>query len=409
MKRPLPITPPTLHKDTQDDVLIKDFIDVLPALIHTEVAVAMLEDWDANQAHLFLSIYLRCSESYALRTLPYIIEKSQIGQFSSFEVNLSEFYRESGGKWILMQNYVPKSVEECIRGRLLPCVAPVNPTEAAAMASQLVEANAWCKSSVHSYKMINDTENYFFYRKRHEHVPGLMQIEVARQSMYHYFYSTSGYKYGDVSISISSLDVEFRDYMTSVYEVEILVMQSSQLLRKLPKYVDKTATFFQCGRRVAHVRLQGGAMRMEIFKRKRSTGFPFDHWFRTSNRISRKSLVNMDGGSILQAELHSFSMTGVRLNLIDGGTTELDWSAARTVCLYLQGTGFVLLPLSGNACFDGPTSVVLPFGVLSRIQSNHVKDLIKCDGFFSCAAPEIESASKLSNINVRLAVNSVGE
>ena len=39
--------------------------------------------------------------------------------------------------------------------------------------------------------MFNDTKNYFFYRKHHEHVPGIMLMEVARQAMYAQFYKYS--------------------------------------------------------------------------------------------------------------------------------------------------------------------------------------------------------------------------
>ncbi|WP_267881400.1 AfsA-related hotdog domain-containing protein [Xenorhabdus nematophila] len=135
--------------------------------------------------------------------------------------------------------------------------------------------------------MKNDTKHYFFYRKEHEHVPGLMLIEMSRQAMYHHVYSYSGYSRGDVSITISSLEVDFCAFTESSYELEVIVSTTSDIAHTCPRHIDLISSFYQNGNLVARVRLKGGVLKLNVFKRMRTLNFPKDHWFRLFPRTNR--------------------------------------------------------------------------------------------------------------------------
>lgn len=229
--------------------------------------------------------------------------------------------------------------------------------------------------------VLNDTKNYFFYRKPHEHVPGLMLIETARQAMYHYFYSFSGYERGDVSISITNLHVSFFTYIESVYDVEVLVMQTEGLARSKPRFVDKTARFYQNGRLVARVRLEGGAMKMNLFRRMRTLNFPENHWFIPSKRISSHLLIGIEGDLPVQAKLVMLSLRFMQLNITPGCIDRR--CSARNVSLHIEGGGFLCLPVASvKATSDGGT-VLAELGCLSREQMAALKEVVKCHCFFA--------------------------
>lgn len=372
-----PLTPQILHKDVADDVLLSDVRALIPARIERESADSVVRDWGTEDQRLFFESYRSEGPLYILRSVPASIDSNAAMALSEFELSLSEFYRRDGEHLNLVASHLPESVEELLRRTFLPHVTPMNRDDAAILAARLTESEQWAGARVNSYRILNDTKNYFFYRKSHEHVPGLMLIEVARQAMYHYFYSASGYDRGEVSISMSELDVRFSSYVESTYAVEVLIAQTEGIARKTPKFVDKTARFFQNGREVARVRLQGGAMKMPLFKRMRVLNFPDDHWFAPSERVLRDVLVGTDGRLSLRADLQMLSLKGVSVK----SSPALEESGdVRSVSIHIDGIGFLCLPI-GSHDVSGDR-VVLRFDTLSRDQSIALKEAIKSHFFF---------------------------
>ncbi|WP_400770688.1 AfsA-related hotdog domain-containing protein [Methylosinus sporium] len=372
-----PITPQILHKDVADDVLLSDVRALIPARIDRELADAVVRDWSPEDQRLFFKSYRSEGPRYILRSVPTSIDSNTTIPLSEFELSLPEFYRRDGERLHLVASHLPEGVEELLRRTFLPHVTPMSRDDATILAAKLTESQQWAGARVNSYRILNDTKNYFFYRKSHEHVPGLMLIEVARQAMYHYFYSASGYDRGEVSISMSELDVRFSSYVESTYAVEVLISQTEGIARKTPKFVDKTARFFQNGREVARVRLQGGAMKMPLFKRMRVLNFPDDHWFAPSDRVLRDVLVGTDGRLSLRADLQMLSLKGLSVK----SSAELaDIGNIRSVSIHIDGSGFLCLPI-GSRAVSGDR-IMLQFDTLSRDQSIALKEAIKSHFFF---------------------------
>ncbi|TRL31182.1 hypothetical protein FM996_14465 [Methylosinus sporium] len=373
-----PITPQILHKDNEDDVLLSNVRALIPAHIERELADLIVHDWGPEDRRLFFDSYRSEERRYILRSVPGSIDSSAATALQEFELNLAEFYRREGERLHLAASYLPASVEEHLRRIFLPNVMRVTDEDATTLAARLAETERWEEARVNSYRMLNDTKNYFFYRKSHEHVPGLMLIEVARQAMYHYFYSASGYDRGEVSISMSELDVRFSSYVESTYAVDVLISQTEGIARKTPKFVDKMARFFQNGREVARVRLRGGAMKMPLFKRMRVLNFPDNHWFTPSDRVLRNVLVATDGRLSLRADLQMLSLKGISVR----SSAALEGSSdVKSVSIHIDGVGFLSLPIGA---FDvSEDRVVLRFDTLSREQSVALKEAIKSHFFFA--------------------------
>ncbi|WP_159732793.1 AfsA-related hotdog domain-containing protein [Methylosinus sp. Ce-a6] len=389
-----PITPHILHKDSPDDVLLQDVRELIPARIERDAMDAVVENWNNAEKQRFCELYRPEGALYVLRSVPASIDLISAASLAEFEVNLLEFYTQDDGAMRLTAQYLPSGVEEYLRRAFLPHVAQVTREESEALAIGLAKSECWKRARVSCYLMLNDTDNYFFYRKAHEHVPGLMLIEVARQAMYHYVYNSSGYDRGEISISMSTLDVQFISYVESTYAVEALVTQTEGLARKTPRFVDKTASFFQNGRSVAKIRLQGGAMKMPLFKRMRTLNFPETHWFTPSNRVLRRALVNTDGRLSIRVDLEMLSMRAVSVK----GQIETDGHCeVKSVSIYADGFGFLCLPVDSYSVAGDRT--ILHLDTLSREQSNALKDVIKSH-FFFVTRDDFASHSTLSEAEI---------
>lgn len=394
-----PITPQILHKDSADDVLLKDVRALAPAWIERDAMDLIVNECGQDAKQRLRTAYRLEGMLYVLRSVPESIDSTSAAALPEFEMNLSEFYSKDDDRMRLTARYLPTQVENCLRQAFFPHVAPVANEESEALAIILSESKRWGRARVNCYSMLNDTKNYFFYRKSHEHVPGLMLIEVARQAMYHYVYASSGYNRGEVSISMSTLDVEFMSYVESTYAVEVLVSQTEGIARETPRFVDKTASFFQNGRQVAKIRLVGGAMKMPLFKRMRTLNFPDSHWFAPSDRVLRSALVNAGDRLSTRVDLEMLSMKAVSVKW----RIEANDFDVKSISIYVEAFGFLCLPVDSYDILDD--HVILHLDALSRAQSTTLKEVIKShfffvakEGFAACSAL---SEPKPSNSNER--------
>lgn len=375
-----PINSKIVHKDHTDDILIHNFCDIIPAWIDGKLVENLYQTWSVRDAAVFDSAYRAEGELFVLRGVPLYLNRCAAKDVPDFEIDLSQYYSPVHDQLLLTARYLPKTVEAYLRQRFLPDVAPVAPDDARAVAELLGLSPAWLLARVSSYTVLNDTTNYFFYRKPHEHVPGLMLIEIARQAMYHYFYSFSGYERGEVSISISNLSVEFSTYTESTYGVEVLVTQAERLVRNKPRFVDKVASFYQKGRLVAKVRLEGGAMKMNLFRRMRALNFPEDHWFVPSERMSSQVLIGTESGLPIQAKLIMLSVRLIHLSVSSDHIERL--CTAKDVSLHISGMGFLCLPVTSIAATSGDGTLMAEVGTASRELMAALKEAIKCHCFF---------------------------
>ncbi len=261
-----------VHKTDANDVLIYKPEIVLKSVI-TQSEYEILLTRSAGQKELIDSVYCASDDVYILRTLPKSIAQSN-SMSKLLNINLEKFYLSDGdGGLNIVPEYVPLHVEEIIRCQLLPDVPPI-PHAVKEIISALSD-----DAVVNSYMLLNNTKDLYFYKKNHEHIPGMMLIEAARQAAYDYVYKYSGYVFKSVSISMSKIDVDFFDYSISSYPVEILFSHRDKLRRQKPKKIEKQAWFYQRGRLTGTFYLEGGIIPMTIFPQMRNEKYPKEHLF----------------------------------------------------------------------------------------------------------------------------------
>lgn len=133
---------------------------------------------------------------------------------------------------------------------------------------------------VYHVSIYNDTKHYYFYGKRHEHVPGIMLMEVARQAFYAHFYRFNKHTRESVSLSILRFDSEFIDYVDSNYPTHIAVETVSVSVEKSARETHQLrATFTQRGRVVSIIGMVGTVVNIKLFKKFRNIKPPANDLF----------------------------------------------------------------------------------------------------------------------------------
>ncbi|PYB72023.1 hypothetical protein DMX11_19125 [Pseudomonas sp. LB-090624] len=376
MDRQLPLTPQVLHKGTTEDVLLSGFQDILPARLTVAEHELLCTALDSTGLEALHHSY-RChpSQGWVLVSVPAFISEQDWLVVNGFEMDVKSFYERRDDGYHLSAPWLPRQVEHYLQRHYgLPVVAQA---QVALLADRLYALPGWGRANLSSYTLMNDTNNYFFYNKPHEHVPGLMLIEVARQAMYHYFYSHSGYRRGDVSISIEDLSVSFSNYTESTYAVEVVVQHTAGEKRYQPRTVDKTAEFYQNGSLVTTLRLRGSAMKMPLFKRMRTLNFPEHHWFAPSNRVLPQVLLQTAEGMSIEARLEHVSLRAVRFSGVnlDAGLQ------VRQLSIYVKDTGFLSFPIANCQPSRHSGVEMALFAKLDRATLSTLKEVIKCHCF----------------------------
>ncbi|MGE8112737.1 MULTISPECIES: AfsA-related hotdog domain-containing protein [Pseudomonas] len=376
MDRQLPLTPQVLHKGTAEDVLLSGFQDILPArLTPSEMGLLQGELDGIGLAALDHAYRQDASGDWLLASLPVVICEADFAALGGFEMNVQGFYEWRDTAYHLAAPWLPRQVE-CYLQRHFGLPA-VDPAQVALLADRLHALPGWTRANLSSYAVMNDTNNYFFYNKPHEHVPGLMLIEVARQAMYHYFYSHSGYRRGDISISIEDLSVSFNSYTESTYAVEVVVQHSAGQKRHQPRTVDKTAMFYQNGNLVTTLRLRGSAMKMPLFKRMRTVNFPEHHWFAPSDRVLPQVLLFLSDGTSREGRLAHLSLRGVRFSAAAQGSD----ATVQQLSIYVRDTGFLSFPVEVCQASRQEGVQLAVFAKLDRATLSTLKEIIKCHCF----------------------------
>lgn len=315
-----------------------------------------------------------------LKGIPATIPAQDNQQYNQFEIKLASFYdAQEDGSWRIKTPLMPVSVMTLLKskGAYSNAREVVLPTATVShMQTLLAQRLNTPKAPVFSYLARNDTTNYYFYRKMHEHMPGTMLIEMARQAFYHYVYSETGHLRGNVAISMTDLNAKFINYVESAYAVEILTYQSDMMLRTLPRIADKTISFYQNGHKAAQIRIKGPVIKNPLFKRLRTLHIPRSHWFTLSPCVSHHVLLRNEHDECLQAVLNQISTSGIRLDA--NSIADVECTSAM---LYLQGTGFITFSLTGEKTQIGG-GVELPFGELTASAAYQLQHIIKCYGVF---------------------------
>jgi hypothetical protein len=332
-----------VHKGHDDDVLIYDVRHLMPAWFSAEIIEqANLEAADLD---IINQAYRLDSGRRVLRSLPTIISLDELEQAGMTDClpELLNYYEKATDHLILSNVWVLESTEAKL-AQLLDHDGLLDIGQRRRVHEVLKKIDGCPQQGLLYFTLFNDTSNYFFYRKHHEHVPGLMLIEAARQAMYAQFYEHSGYARGEVSISIVDLLSSFPRYTESSFQVDVVVGDYEGMAPPRGRKVDKRARFFQRGELVADIRLHGEVIKMPVFKRMRNITIDPSHWFRPLKGIRHEVLVHLESGRHLAGRLELLSMGGLKVQGDSLGDSP-DMPARGHAYLYLEGEGMISLPV----------------------------------------------------------------
>lgn len=308
MKKKELVTPNLVHKTELEDVLIYEAEVVLANIIEQNDFNDLITN-NPEQESLLKAVYKLCRSGekniYVLRTLPLQIPKSIVYELFP-DIHLTEFYKPIDDETLeLISGYVPLHLEEIIRSKLLPTVLPIDNND------KKIISNIQSAAIVHSYFLFNNIKNQYFYKKSHEHVPGMMLIEAARQAVYDYVYSTSGHVFKEVSISMTNLEVNFLGYTVSSYPVELLFSHKDYVRRFKPKTIEKKAWFYQRGKLTGTFCLIGGIIPMSIFPRLRNENYLKALNFYPFDENMKLKVLSDENSEVLHKKIICLSLTGI--------------------------------------------------------------------------------------------------
>jgi len=346
-----------VHKGHDDDVLIYDARHQLPAWL--PAAIIQQANLDPADLDIVNQAYRQDSDRLVLRSLPTVIGLDELEQagLSACLPELLACYEKATDHLILTGVWVLESIEAKL-AQLLGYDDVLDVGQRRQVHDVLKNLDGCPQQGLLYFTLFNDTSNYFFYRKHHEHVPGLMLIEVARQAMYAHFYEHSGYARGEVSISIVDLLSSFPRYTESSFQVDVLVGDYAEVAQPRARKVDKRARFFQRGELVADIRLLGEVIKMPVFKRMRNINFDPACWFRPLKGIRHDVLIHLESGRHLAGRLDLLSMAGLQVQC-DSPVGALDTPTRGHVYLYLENEGMISLPVQSLLESDGPKGRLL--------------------------------------------------
>lgn len=345
------ISPKLLHKSEVDDVLLSNPKRVLPSrfslsenqqtLSGCEVITALYEaDAEQNQVLRFPSndgvvtglpfaAVMEINDSPFSRAVPHqVIDKMGGGE----DIAMSEVLNDDNISAFLRQNKLPN------------------------------------RSS--SFSFVNTGEHYFFYRKPHEHVPGIMLLEAARQAIYYQLYTYSGHELGKVTVSLRELNATFYAYAELMHPIEIIVDDLTVGEDAFPKEVHYSVSFYQRGSLIARIDSLAPVISLNRFKTARNACLFNEERFVPLRNAPLVSLITSSNRAPLAISLYEIGKnTAVTsVPLLD------DLSHAFLTLVYGQNL-FFHVPISMVS--NNNRDVTWQFGDVAYAEMDHLKEMIK--------------------------------
>ncbi|MCX4161854.1 MULTISPECIES: AfsA-related hotdog domain-containing protein [Paraburkholderia] len=177
-----------------------------------------------------------------------------------------------------------------------------------------------------SYEMINRADHYYFYRKEHEHVPGVMLIEAQRQAVYHHLYKHTRHQRGKVTVSLNELNSAFYAYAELMYPIELVVDDLTPGNAPCPRNIHYRVSFYQRRNLLAVIDTKASVIEMSSFEKIRNIFLTSDDWYTPLDpRLVQSTLTANDGGRSdveLIAVSRDACVTG-RLNIEHGNVRSI--------------------------------------------------------------------------------------
>jgi hypothetical protein len=272
------IPPKLLHKNAAEDVLLANPRPVLPAYIPAGSA-AVIDGTQDSIAHLYKR---QACGGYLLNHSP--LERSDTG------IPFAQLMDTAASR---LATGIPHQVIAQLQSTWRMDAAQENRSQDSQIKEFLARYSIPSRSS--SFCFINKADHYFFYRKSHEHVPGIMLLEAARQTIYYQLYTHSAHKLGEVTVSLSELNSKFYAYAELMYPIEIVIDDLTEGDPLRPRVVRYVSSFFQRGALVAEIESVASIVGLDKFKAARNARLLHDERFEPLANAPVVSLLTAGG------------------------------------------------------------------------------------------------------------------
>lgn len=250
MIKPTIINPKLLHKSAVDDVLLTNPRKVIPSQF-----IGAGSQRGKNKACEAIDNLYHFEEphGYTLQFPPNDGVVTGLPFSAVMEANQSEYPRA-----------VPHQVITKILGSEMSSSVTRTDVDDDSITSFLTDHNIRNRST--SFSFVNTGEHYFFYRKAHEHVPGIMLLEAARQAIYYQLYTYSSHKLGKVTVSLRELNAKFYAYGELMHPIEVVIDDLTEGEDEFPKEVCYSVSFYQRGLLIARIDSHAPVIPLNKFK-----------------------------------------------------------------------------------------------------------------------------------------------
>ncbi len=374
-----------VHKEFDDDVLIANMRGLTPSWIP---ARALDEPGLSDEERELLRFAygherpdLSAGESIlGLSSLPAAIATGVVDTLPrEIHEAVGRHYGERGSAWHLESENVDEMDLVLLMSHFIDRAWHLSDEDRFQVSRALDKVTWLVRPKVSCFNMVMDTTNYFFYRKHHEHVPGMMLIEVVRQAMYAQYYRYSTFAKGQISLTIENLNVNFMGFVNANYPVRVQVADhrsEAQIASDAPNE-ERVATFSQLGRVVAVATMRANPIRMNLFKRLRNIKPSAQARFIPRKCIAPVGMFSWRNMPAMEGRIHDVSIAGVKVSF--DGAMDIEPGAITQTSMFAEGIGFIAAVMQARWAQrkDGRLLVGFSVAEMDLTSTNRLREAIK--------------------------------
>lgn len=324
------VEPYLVHQESEADVLICNEYIMLPSffkrnIFNFELKKIMHEALYKKICDLYSvyneSVPEHCrfeTGDYILNSIPSKISKNLFdGINSNLKIIIQNNYLDCNDMLIINKEYL-----DCNDELLLSSLSNKDPIKIDRYKHEFIDFFSknyrLLNHKIYCVTMFNDMSHPYFYRKNHEHVPGMMIIEAVRQAFYGFTYRFNKANRGEVSISISTLNSKFYHYTQSNYPLRIQVEEGLSGDNSTKYNLNLHAKLYQRNMLVGEISYAGIIMELELFNRLRRMGRNEEKYLFSPIKAISNTLILIDDNSttnIFISKLKSISLKGIAVTL----------------------------------------------------------------------------------------------
>lgn len=374
-----------VHKEFDDDVLVANMRGLLPSWMPARVIDEPSLSGDEREllrfAYSIERLDMPCDERVlGLCSLPAVVPAQRINELAKEPKEAAcRHYQEHDAAWVLRNEHVSEMDHVVLMSHLADRSAHLS-DEDRFLASRALDKVSWLvRPKVSCFNMVMDTTNYFFYRKHHEHVPGIMLIEVVRQAMYAQYYRYSTFAKGQVSLTIENLNVNFMGFVNANYPVRIQVEDqrpADRIASDAPNE-ERVATFSQLGRVVAVASMRANPIKMNLFKRLRNVKPSAQARFIPRKCIAPVGVFDWQQEPAMEGRIHDVSIGGIKVSFDEA--CGIEPGALTRFSMFVEGIGFITATLEARWIQpEGARRIVgLKISEIDPTSMNRLREAIK--------------------------------